>query len=72
MTVTIILSWTGQDAATVRAAISIKDDLVGPASLTVFVYLCICICVFGCQTLGNIVFIASPCHDGNMGVVEGA
>ena len=33
MTVTIILSWTGQDAATVRAAISIKDDLVGPASL---------------------------------------
>ena len=34
MTVTIILSWTGQDAATVRAAISIKDDLVGPASLS--------------------------------------
>ena len=24
---------------------------------TVFVYLCICICVFGCQTLGNIVFV---------------
>ena len=33
MTVTIILSWAGQDAATVRAATSIKDDLVGPASL---------------------------------------
>ena len=34
MTVTIILSWTGQDAATVRAAISIKDDLIGQASLS--------------------------------------
>ena len=32
--------------------ISYVDNL----TKTVFVYLCICICVFGCQTRGNIVF----------------